>query len=156
YSSLDRRPIEGSDETQRASFAGLMFWPGIEELISADPWTGLAFGSLSVTGESRIERVSFTGVSFDVILGPKRTVVRRGGNVEVECDAPVQLRSYRSNDHTLGFAIETREQVRVQVKPVEGRKITVSVDDRVLGSTSPGAAASFKVPEGNHKVFIVK
>jgi hypothetical protein len=42
------------------------------------------------------------------------------------------------------------------VPAVEERKITVMVDDQVLGSTSPGAAASFKVPAGRHRVFVLK
>ena len=156
YSTLDGHAIEETDDTQRTSFAGLMFWPGIEELISADPWSGMSIGSLAVTEESRIERTQYQGVNFDIILGPKRTVVRRGGTVELECEAPVRLRSYRGTDRALGFAIETKERVRVLVPAVEGKKITVSVDDKILGSTSPGASASFKVPEGQHKVFVVK
>ncbi len=156
YSSQDGRGIEEGDNSQRPLFAGLMLWTGIEEVISADPWTGMSLGSRSVTEESRIERVKYSGANFDVISGPKRTVLRRDGNVEVECDGPVRIRSFRSTDRAIGFGIETKERVRLLVPAVEGRKITVSVDDKVLGSTSPGASASFKVPEGNHKVFIVK
>jgi hypothetical protein len=93
---------------------------------------------------------------LDVIAGPKRTVIRRNGKIEVECEAPVRLRAYRSNDRAIGFAIEARERAHILVPASEGRKITVSVDGKVLGSTSAGAAASFKVPAGTHKVVIVK
>ena len=64
--------------------------------------------------------------------------------------------SYRDNDRATAFAIETKAETRLLVPAIEGRKITVSVDDKVLGSTSAGASASFKVPAGVHKVLIVK
>jgi hypothetical protein len=156
YSSADGRPIEVGADKQRASFGWLLLWPGIEELISADPWSGLAIGSLAVTEEAKVERVSFLGSKLDVILGPKRTVVKRDGDVELEFEGPVRLRAYRNTELALMFVVQTKEQVQVKVKAVEGRKITVSVDEKVLGSTSPGADASFKVPAGMHKVLIVK
>jgi hypothetical protein len=160
YSSADGRPVgDKSDEEgdgQKTYFLGLMIWPAVEELISADLWAGLSFGSAMVTEESRIERVSFLGEKFDVIAGPKRTVIRRNNKIEVECEAPVRLRGYRSNDRAIGFTIEVTERTPILVPATEGRKITVSVDGKVLGSTSAGAAASFKVSAGVRKVLIVK
>jgi hypothetical protein len=52
--------------------------------------------------------------------------------------------------------IDAKERAHVLVPASKGRKITVSVDDNVLGSAPTGAAATFKVPEGSHKVLIVK
>ncbi len=156
YSSLDGRPVVESDQSVRASFPGLMFFPGIEELISADIWGGMAFGSLSATEESRIERVTFAGSSLDAIFGPERLVIRRGGKIEIECEGAVRLRGYRATDNAIGFTIDTKDRVRLLLPAIEGRKLTVSVDNKVLGSTSIGAAASFRVPAGSHKVFIVK
>ena len=43
-----------------------------------------------------------------------------------------------ANDR-FAFAIESGAQVRVLMPAVEGRKITVSVDDIIIGSTAPGA-----------------
>jgi hypothetical protein len=160
YSSVDGRPVnEKSNEesdSHRTYFFGLTIWPAIEELLSADLWSGLSFGSVATTEESRLERVSFSGVKFDVIVGPKRTVIRRDGKIEVECEAPVSLRAYRSSDRAIGFAIEAKERTHILVPASEGRKITVSVDGKALGSTSAGAAASFKVSAGIHRVLIVK
>ncbi len=160
YSSADGRPVGDKTDEEgdppKTWFLGLMIWPAVEELISADLWAGLSFGSLIVTEESRIERVSFSGEKFDVIAGPKRTVIRRNNKLEVECEAPVRLRGYRSNDRAIGFTIEVTERTPILVPASEGRKITVSVDGKVLGSTSAGAAASFKVSAGVRKVLIVK
>ncbi len=164
YSAADGRPVgersgeraEEESDAQRTYFFGLMIWPAIEELISADPWAGLSFGSIAVAEESRIERMKFSGGKFDVIFGPKRTVIRRDGRIEVECEAPARLRGYRVSDRVIAFVIEARERTHLLVPASEGRKITVSVDDKVLGSTSVGAAASFKVSSGLHKVLIVR
>ncbi|MGH9940503.1 MAG: MGH1-like glycoside hydrolase domain-containing protein, partial [Blastocatellia bacterium] len=160
FSSVGGQPVnERSDEEgdgQRTYFFGLMIWPAVEELLSPDPWAGLSFGSVASAEESRLERLSFSGVKLDVIAGPKRTVIRRNGAIEVECETPVRLRAYQSNNRAIGFAIEAKERAHIMIPASEGRKITVSVDDKVLGSTSPGAAATFKVSAGIHKVLIVK
>jgi len=117
---------------------------------------GLSFGSLAATEESRLERLNLSGVKVDVIAGPKRTVIRRNGATEIECEAPVKLRAYQSSDHAIAFMIEAKERAHITIPASKGRKVTVSVDDNVLGSTSPGATATFKVSAGIHKVLIVK
>ncbi|MBO0797577.1 MAG: hypothetical protein J2P31_02035, partial [Blastocatellia bacterium] len=154
FSSEDGRPIDYG--RQRGQFGWLMILPGIEELISLNPWTGLSAGSLSVNEEAKIERVNFAGAKVDVTLSPKKTLIRRDGGFEIEFDAPVRLLQYRKMEPTVTFIVETKEQTQVKVKAVEGKKITVSVDDNVLGSTSPGASANFKVPAGMHKVLLLK
>jgi hypothetical protein len=151
--------VEGAGaegEGQRTYFFGLMTWPAIEEVFNADPWAGLSFGSVAATEESRLERLDVSGAKLDLITGPKRTVIRRNGETEVECETPVRLRAYQSNDRAIGFVIEAKERAHVLVPASKGRKITVSVDDKVLGSAPTGAAATFKVSEGSHKVLIVK
>jgi hypothetical protein len=156
FASTSGQPVGESLVPSRASFAGLMFLPAVEELISADPWLGMTIGSLIAPEEARVERVKVAGGSLDVMIGPKRTVVRRGDKSEIEFEAPVRLRGYRSTDRTLTFTVEAKAEVRALVPPAEGRKVTVSVNDKVLGSTSPGASASFKVKEGLSKVLIVR
>jgi hypothetical protein len=160
FSSVDGRPvIERSDEdgaAPRPYFFGLIVWPGVEEALNADPWTGMSFGSLAATEESRLERLNLSGVKVDVIAGPERTIIRRDGATEVECETPVRLRAYQSSDRAIAFVIEAKERAHIAIPASKGRKVTVSVDDKVLGSTSPGAMATFKVSHGIHKVLAVK
>jgi hypothetical protein len=125
-------------------------------VIAADPWSGLTIGGMVITEEFRIERVKIADATLDVLIGPKRTVVRRGDKIEVEFEAPVRLRGYRSNDRALTFSVEAKAEVRALIPGSEGRKVTVSVNDKVLGSTSPGAAATFKVKAGLSRVLIVR
>jgi hypothetical protein len=163
FSSIDGNPVGAMDEGssaggagQRTCFFGLMIWPAVEEAFSADPWAGLSFGSIAATEESRLERLNVSGASLDVTTGPERTVVRRNGAVEVECETPVRLRAYQSNDSAIGFVIDVKDRAPILVPPAKGRKITVSVDDKVLGSAPAGSAATFKIPSGTHKVLILK
>jgi mannosylglycerate hydrolase MGH1-like protein len=160
FSSVDGNPVgEKADSEgggQRNYFFGLMIWPAIEEALNIDPWAGLSFGSIAATQESRLEHVDIGGVKFDVITGPERTLIRRNGEIEVECETPVRLRAYQSNDSTISFVIDVKDRAPILVPPVKGRKITVSVDDKVLGSAPPDAAATFKIPAGTHKVLILK
>ncbi|HEV2668959.1 MAG TPA: trehalase family glycosidase [Blastocatellia bacterium] len=160
FSSADGSPVvEGSGGEgggQRTYFFGLMILPAIEEVFNADPWAGLSFGSVAATEESRLERLDVSGAKLDVITGPKRTIIRRNGETEIECETPVRLRAYQSNDRAIGFVIEVKERAQILVPASKGRKITVSVDDKVLGSAPTGAAATFKVSAGVHKVLIVK
>lgn len=160
FSGVDGRPIgerSGAEgDWQRTYFFGLMTWPAVEEAFNADPWAGLSFGSVAATEESWLERLDVSGAKLDVITGPKRTAIRRNGAIEVECETPVRLRAYHSSDRAIGFVIEAKERAHITIPASKGRKITVSVDDKVLGSAAPGAAATFKVSEGVHKVLIVK
>jgi hypothetical protein len=156
FASTTGQPIDDSHRSPRTSFVGQMFLPGIEEVIAADPWSGLTIGGMVVTEELRIERVKIADTTLDVLIGPKRTVVRRGDKIEVEFEAPVRLRGYRSNDRALTFSVEAKAEVRALIPGSEGRKVTVSVNDKVLGSTSPGAAATFKVKPGLSRVLIVR
>ncbi|MBL8187436.1 MAG: hypothetical protein JNK38_05490 [Acidobacteria bacterium] len=154
---LANAPSSRSDlNVRQPSLAPLLYLPAIEEVLATDPWFGLTFGNQNAIEDARVERVKIAGSSLDIILGSKRTIIRRDGNVEIEFEAPVQLRGYRSNDRILGCMVETKTEVRVQIPGAEGKKITASVDDKVLGSTSPGAAASFKIKEGIHKLLVVK
>ena len=160
FSSADGSPVvEGSGaegDGQRTYFFGLMIWPAIEEVFNTDPWAGLSFGSVAAIDESRLERLNVSGAKLDVITGPKRTLIRRNGETEVECETPVRLRAYQSSDRAIGFVIEAKLRAHILVPASKGRKITVSVDDKVLGSAQTGAEATFKVSEGSHKVLIVK
>jgi hypothetical protein len=160
FSSVDGKPLgerSGAEgDGRRKYFFGLMIWPAVEEAFNADPWAGLSFGSLAATEESRLERIALSGTKFDVITGPKRTVIRRNGAIEVECETPVRLRAYQSNDRAISFVIEAIERAQVLIPASKGRKITVSVDDKVIGSAAVGSEATFKVTEGIHKVLIFK
>jgi hypothetical protein len=160
FSSVDGKPVgerSGAEgEGQGTYFFGLMVWPAVEETLNADPWAGLSFGSVAATEESRLERIDVSGAKTAVVTGPERTVIRRNGAIEVQCETPVRLRAYQSNDTAIGFVIEVKDRAHIMVPAAKGRKITVSVDDKVLGSAPAGSSASFKVSEGSHKVLIFK
>ena len=164
FSSFDGHPLQIRRSPGRISGESMMIWPAIEELICADPLNdqtigGLTIGSLDVTEESRIDRIQIGSTNksrIDLVLGPRQTSIRRDGRVEIECDGAVRLRGYRRQERSLAFVVETSAQVRISIPGEAGRKITVSVDKEILGSTSIGAAASFRVGRGSHRILIFK
>lgn len=156
FSGLDGNPLPTLRSQGRITGSSLIFWPAIEELICADPINGLTIGSTEATEESRIERIPIGKSRIDVVLAPNQTSIRRDGNVEIECDKAVRMRGYRRQERSIAFIVEANEQVRISIPGEAGRKITVSVDKEILGSTSIGAAASFRVSRGSHRILIVK
>ena len=134
----------------------LRVWPTFEELIFLDPLGGLTLGSRTLAEERRLDSVRLRESRLDLTAGPSRTLIRRDGKIELECEGPVRLYGYRRQDRTLSFIIETGQEVRVLIPSEEGRKTTVTVDQSILGSTSVGASASFRVPQGLHRVLIVR
>ena len=134
----------------------LRLWPTFEELLFPDPLGGLTLGSRTLTEERRLDAVGLRESRLDLLASPTRTLIRRDGKIELECEGPVRLYGYRRQDRTLSFLIETGQEVKVLVPGEEGRKTTVTVDQAILGSTSVGASASFRVPPGSHRVLIVR
>src|SRR5262245_30782925 len=92
-----------------------MIWRAIEEVFNTDAWAGRSFVSVAATDEPRLERLAVSGAKLDLITGPKRTVSRRNGETEVECETPVRLRAYQSNDHAIGFVIEAKERAQILI-----------------------------------------
>lgn len=128
----------------------------IEELMSLDPISGLTVGSIAATQIATIERVQIGSQSLIITLGPAETTIRRDGILELEATGPVLLRGYQQKAGILSFTIETNRTVRIRIPAEKDRKVTVSLDNDILGSTSIGATASFRVPAGTHRIIAVR
>ncbi len=137
-------------------FGGLMWLPGIEELLSLDPWAGLTIGNEAVSADARVSNLSVGADLYDVAIGPDRLSIQRNGKAELELDAPARLYNYRSVEGRLNFFSEASKPLDVRVPPSEGREIAVSVDGKLVGSAQPGKAARFKLTPGVHRVVIVR
>lgn len=131
-------------------------WLAIEELYCTDPFTGLNFGHPGPGTESRIERLPTPQGLLDLTLGPQRTTISRDGQIEIDGEAALRFRGYQRRERTISTVILSDREARLFVPGEKGRKITVSVDNNILGSTSSGAAASFRIPSGSHRVLIVR
>ena len=131
-------------------------WALIDEVFTLDPLTGLNVGTPETTAESRIEGLEVGGSRLDIVHGPKGTIIRRNGRVELECDAAVGVGAYRQQASALSFTVVAKREVRLLIPGAAGRKVTVSVDGNIIGSTSVGVTASFSVPAGTHRVLAVR
>jgi glycogen debranching enzyme len=156
YSGLDGRGGYGQSGSSVASFGSLMHLLGIEEVFSADPWSGPTIGSPTAIDEARLERVRFGADSYDFIAGPERTSVRRNGQLEIEFAGAVRLRAYRANERAITFTIETASEVRGRVPAVDARSLAVMIDEKIAVRSAPGEEAVFKVKAGAHRLIILK
>lgn len=131
-------------------------WLKIGEVYSLDPGTGLSIGSPERALASSITGLQIGESRLDFILGPDTTIIRRNGKIELECGSAVRISSYRRQSSTLSFIIEASRPTRVSIPGEKGRKVTISIDKEIIGSTSPGVTASFPVPPGVHRVLAVR
>ncbi|NDD62547.1 MAG: hypothetical protein EBZ36_00960 [Acidobacteria bacterium] len=131
-------------------------WASIEEIFCLDPLSGLDIGSPETITESRILGLQVGNSRLDITHGPSGTTVHRDGKVELECRTAVRLRGYRRQASALSFTVVANREARLAIPGEKGRKLTVSVDGNILGSTSVGATASFRVPAGAHRVLVVR
>ncbi|MBI1765662.1 MAG: hypothetical protein HYR56_30025 [Acidobacteria bacterium] len=137
-------------------FGGLFWLPGLEELLTLDPWAGLTIGNEAVSAEARLSNLSVGGDLYDVALAPDRLAIQRNGQADLELDAPARLYNYRSTERLLNFYSEARKPLEVRVPPSADREISASVDGKLVGSSQPGKAARFKLTPGVHRVVIVR
>lgn len=137
-------------------FGGLMWLPGIEELLSLDPWAGLTIGNEAVSAAARLSNLRIGADLYDVANAPDRLAIQRNGKPELELDAPARLYNYRSVERLLNFFSESTKPLDVRVPTVVGREISVSVDGKLVGSAQAGKAARFKLTPGIHRVVIVR
>lgn len=137
-------------------FGGLMWLPGIEELLSLDPWGGLTIGNEAVSPDVAVSNLPVGADLYDVILAPDRLAIQRNGKPDLELDAPARLYGYLSGDRRLNFFSESSKSLDVRVPSNAEREIAVSVDGKLVGSAQPGKAARFKLTPGVHRVVVVR
>ena len=137
-------------------FGGLMWLPGIEELLSLDPWAGLTIGNEAVTAEARLSNLPIGGALYAVAIGADGLTIQRNGQADLELDVPARLYNYRSTERLLNFFSESSKPLDVRVPPSADREISVSVDGKLVGNSQPGKAARFKLTSGVHRVVIVR
>lgn len=137
-------------------FGGLMWLPGLEEIIALDPWVGLTIGSEKISEPARINNLPLAGAQYSVTLAAPQLTIARNGQPEIEFETTVRLFGYRSTERAMTFFCDTSKNVNVRIPPVEGRGISANVDGKLIVNAEPGKAARFKLTPGVHRVVIVK
>jgi putative isomerase len=160
FASVEAASEEALKEEQSSDeatwFGGLLWLPGVEELLSLDPWAGLTIGSQSVSEEAALHHLPVGADLYDIALAPQRMTVQRNGQPELETDAPLRLFNYRAAERAFSFFSETGKEINVRIPPLAGREISISLDGKLIGSAQAGKAARFKLPAGVHRVVIVR
>jgi hypothetical protein len=93
------------------TWGALMALVAIEELIDANPWHGLRFGSPEVSQAGGVERYPVAGALYDVSLAPDGLSVARNGQALFKTDAPVEIRRVAFSGNRVDFEIRASQRV---------------------------------------------
>jgi hypothetical protein len=97
------------------TWGALMALIAIEELIDANPWHGLRFGSPETTQMAGIERYPIAGALYDVSLSPDGLLVARNGRELFRTDAPAEIRHVTFPGDRVDFEIRSARRVGLRV-----------------------------------------
>lgn len=97
------------------TWGALMALIAVEELIDANPWHGLRFGSLEAARAGGVERYPVAGALYDVSLSADGLEVKRDGRALFATDAPAEIRHVRFGNGSVDFEIRCSRGVGLRV-----------------------------------------
>ena len=123
----------------------------LEQFIDETPWDGLRFGALNPPKEAVLSNVRWDRHQYRVTIGPNRTAIERDGKMEIEANAGVVFRDYRSESVSLSFNIDTLRPANVTIHDFAGKPTTMTVDGRATKpAMEEGGAIIVTIPAGKH------
>ncbi len=105
---------EGSSDPHY-TWGALMALIAVEELVDANPWHGLRFGTLQPVEDAAIERYPVAGALYDVETSGRHLLVKRDGRELFNADAPVEIRHVEFTKGEVTFEVRAKSTVRVRV-----------------------------------------
>ncbi len=129
----------------------------LDQYADVNPWEGLRFGALNPTSDGEFRRVSWGGRTYDVTIGPAKTLLKRDGTVRFEADAGVVVRRYAATSDKVSFEINSEKPVHITTREFALGDFTFKVDGKPAGKFSVRAGeGKLNVPAGQHRVEIAK
>jgi len=105
---------EGSSDPHY-TWGALMALIAVEELIDANPWHGLRFGTPDPVEAGAIERYPVAGALYSVELSEKSLFVKRDGRPLFTADGPAEIRQVAFSRGRVEFEVRARRPVNVRV-----------------------------------------
>lgn len=105
---------EGSSDPHY-TWGALMVLIAVEELIDANPWHGLRFGSLEPVEEASIKRYPVQNNLYDVSLSDKGIEVQRDGKMLFDADRPVEIRHVSVQNGVVGCEIRSKRAGKIRI-----------------------------------------
>jgi putative isomerase len=105
---------EGSSDPHY-TWGALMVLIAVEELIDANPWHGLRFGSLEPVEEASIKRYPVQNNLYDVNLSDKGIEVQRDGKLLFSADISVEIRHVSVQGGAVECEIRSKRAGKIRV-----------------------------------------
>jgi putative isomerase len=125
----------------------------LEQYADENPWDGLRFGALNPASDGEFRGVTWQGHTYDVAIGPEKTMLSRDGTVRFEADAGVVVREYQVEPSRLSFKLKSERPVHIAVHEFESGALQVNIDDKAAGHVEVRQGlGKLNVPAGEHTV----
>jgi hypothetical protein len=123
----------------------------LEQFMDETPWDGLRFGALNPSSESVLSNYAWAGHRYRVTIGPNRTAVERDGKLQIEADAGVVFRNFKSETGSLSFTIDTVRPASVTIREFSSAPVSASIDNVAAKPSSIKSGATVvTIPAGKH------
>ena len=135
------------------TWGALLPLTALEQNADVNPWEGLRFGALNPAADGEFKGILWQGHTYNVRIGPNKTVLDRDGTVRFEADAGVVVREYDPGPSHLSFRIKSETKVHIATHEFGSGALRVSIDGKLMGRVDVRqGAGGLTVPAGEHKV----
>lgn len=137
------------------TWGALLCLVSLEQYIDENPWAGLRFGALDPPSAGEFKGVQWENHTYDVSVGPDRTLLDQDGKSVFEAGAGVVVREYQVEPSGLSFNLHSSRTVRVTTRGIHAGVSTLEIDGKNARSLAVrGGQVSFDVPAGEHLVVL--
>jgi len=129
----------------------------LEQYVDQNPWEGLRFGALDPATTGQFLGSIWGGHSFDIVIGPGRTALKRDSRLRFEANGAVVVRQYDPKPSRVSFTLKGERPVRVSTAEFESGEINLKINGKAAGTVNVSRGlGSFDVPSGEHIVELTK
>ncbi|MGH9352966.1 MAG: hypothetical protein ACRD2G_12530, partial [Terriglobia bacterium] len=137
------------------TWGALLCLVGLEQYIDESPWAGLRFGALDPLSAGEFKGARWEGHSYDVSVGPDRTLLYQDSKLVFEADAGVVVRDYQVEPSGLSFNLHSSRATRVTMMEIHAGTLALEINGKNVGRlVVRGRQVSFDIPAGEHLVVL--
>jgi len=139
------------------TWGALLCLVALEQYIDKNPWEGLRFGALNPPSSGEFRGSTWDGHTYDVRIGPEKTVLTCDGKIQFEATSGVVVRQYQVQPSHLSFTLKSAKGSRVTTAEFDSGELSLRIDGKAAGRASVRQGRrTFDVPAGEHVVELGK
>ncbi len=129
----------------------------LEQMLDMNPWSGLRFGAWNPAADGDFRGTGWQGHTYNVSVGPRKTVLLRDGQERFRADAGIVVRDYRFSSSNVSAKVNSERGFRWTTHEFESGTVTLKIDGQSAGKIRvAGGSVSFAVPRGEHAIEIAR